>query len=686
MAASADRTGVTEIIHGVAVADRFRWLEDERSPATRAFIAEQNARTEAWLARLPEREPLRRRLAELLATGQLSTPVPKRGPDVWRYFYARREPGQQQAALRVRVGADGPERTLVDPNSFDPTGLTTLDWWYPSADGRLVAYGLSRGGDEQSTLYVVAVDTGEPLPDRIPRTRMTSLAWLPDGSGFFYTRLPAPGTVPDAELHYHRHVFLHRLGGVPQDDARVFGAGRNPQETPTVTLSADGRYLVVGAHLGWSRTELYLLDRERPDAGFRRLSPEAEAIYWVQIAHGRLWVLTNEGAPTYRVLVADLETPERAAWREVIPRAEHTLQAMRVVGETIATEYLVDASSAIRLFDLDGHPRGAVDLPPLGTVEVLRGEATGHELLFGFTSFTLPSRAYRHDLSTGRTTLFAASETPARTDSVEVRQVWYTSRDGTRVPMFLVHGPRIAARGENPALLTGYGGFNISRTPMFLPGSYAWIERGGVWALPNLRGGGEFGEAWHAAGKRERKQNVFDDMIAAAEWLIENGYTRPERLASRGRSNGGLLMGALITQRPELFRAVACEVPLLDMVRYHRFLVARLWIPEYGDPEVAQDFRWLYAYSPYHNLRPGPRYPAVLFTTAEGDTRVHPLHALKMAALMQAMLPADPERPVLLRVESEAGHGIGKPVGKLVAEEADVWAFLAHFAGLPITA
>lgn len=677
---TTDTDLVVDELHGVRIEDRFRWLEAEASPRTREWVAEQNARTEAYLGSVPGREALRARLADLLSGGMVGAPTPRGS----RNFFMRRNRGQQQAALLMRRGAEGPKTELIDPNALDPEGLLTLDWWYPSNDGTLLAYGLSRGGDEWSTLHVLEVDTGRVRDDRIARTRACSLAWLPDNGGFYYTRYPEPGTVPPGDENYHKHVFRHRLGDDPADDPDVWGEGRHPQEFPGVQLSRDGRYLVVVASLGWSRSEIHVRDLAEPDGAFRPAVTGVEARYDVQLVGEQMWVHTNQDAPNDRLLVAELARPEREHWREVIPEGEHALQQARIVGEVIGGLYLVNAASQVRLFGLDGQPRGAIELPPLGTVDMLRGEGTGRDLTFGFTSFTVPTRTYRHDTLTGTTTLFDESTTLANTTDVDVRQVWYPSKDGTPVSMFVVHRRGLELNGKNPALLTGYGGFNISRTPIFNASSQAWIERGGVWALPNLRGGGEYGERWHEAGRLERKQNVFDDFIAAAKWLIAQGYTRPEGLAIRGGSNGGLLVGAAMTQRPELCRAVVCQVPLLDMVRYHRFSIARLWIPEYGSAEDPEAFAYLHAYSPYHRVEPGRRYPAVLFTTAEGDSRVDPLHARKMAALMQAVAAPDPERPILLRVEAQAGHGVGKPVYKAVAEETDIWTFIASQVGLPL--
>ena len=669
-----------EVLHGESIPDPYRWLENGDDPDTREWTDRQNALTESYLARVPGRDAIRRRLDELLAIGAISVPTPARG----RYFYQRRDGRQNQPVLYVRDGVDGEDRPAVDPNALDPAGTTALDWYFPSDDGRYLAYGLSRDGSEQSLLHVLDVAQGVLLPDRIPRTRAADLAWLPDQSGFYYTRYPAPGEVPEGEEHYHRAIYFHALGADPADDLLVH---RPPKKEywPGVSVSPDGRWLLIGVARTFDQTDLYLGDRGAGGT-VPPLVPVAEGLeasFDGEVAHGRLFLRTNLDAPTYRLYEVDPRHPARGRWRELVPpRHDAVLDGVRVLGHRLALSYLERASSRLRLTDLDGGFRHEVTLPALGSLFGLGGEWDGTELFFGFSSYTVPPSVYRIDLGSGAQTLWRRVEADVDPERFEVRQVEVTSRDGTPVTMFVVQPRGLRRTGDAPVYLSGYGGFNISMTPAFSRSLLLWLEHGGVVAIPNLRGGGEYGEAWHQAGMLGRKQNSFDDFIAAAEWLIREGYTRPERLAAAGGSNGGLLMGAVLTQRPDLFGAVVVQVPLLDMLRYHRFLIARLWIPEYGSPDEPAEFAWLHAYSPYHHVRQGTAYPAVLLATAESDTRVDPMHARKMAARLQAATSSG--RPVLLRLEARAGHGAGKPLSKVLDELTDTWTFVFSEVGVEV--
>jgi len=671
-----------EVLHGESIPDPYRWLEDGADPDTRAWTERQNALTEEWLAGVPARDAIRRRLDQLLAIGALSVPTPARG----RYFYQRREGRQNQPVLYVRDGVAGEDRAAIDPNALDPAGTTALDWYFPSDDGGLLAYGLSAGGSEQSVLHVYDVEAGTSLPERIPRTRAADLAWLPDASGFYYTRYPAPDTVPAGEEHYHRAVYFHPLGSDPADDPLIYQP-REKEYWPGVGLSPDGRWLIISVARTFDQTDLYLGDRNA--AGWTAAPPlvaVAENLPFSfdgEVVRGRLYLRTNLDAPTYRMFEVDPARPQRGHWRELVPpRPDAVLEGARVVGDRLVLSYLERASSRLRLADLDGGVRHEVPLPTLGGLFGLGAESDGHELFFGFSSYTVPPSVYRLDLATDEVVLWRRVEADVDPERYEVHQVSLPSADGTEVTMFLVHRGGLVRDGGAPTYLTGYGGFNISMTPAFSRSLLLWLEHGGLVAIPNIRGGGEYGESWHQGGMLGRKQNSFDDFIAAAEWLIRERYTRPERLAAAGGSNGGLLMGAVLTQRPELFRAVVIQVPLLDMLRYHRFLIARLWIPEYGSPDDPEAFRWLRAYSPYHHVRPGTRYPAVLLATAESDTRVDPMHARKMAARLQAATASG--RPVLLRLEAQAGHGAGKPLTKVLDELTDTWTFVFSEVGVEV--
>ena len=668
------REDVFDELHGIRVADPYRWLEDGESPEVQRWVEDQNAHTRRVLDAVPGREAIRKRLEELLSIGVVGTPVVRKAKTGDRYFHIRRDGAQNQPVLYVREGLRGQDRPLIDPNGLSQDGTVALDWWMPSLDGRYVAYGLSEGGDEESTLFVREVDTGKDLADRIPRTRYASVAWLPDGSGFYYTRYPEKGTVPEGEERYHRKVYFHRLGDDPKNDVLVFGEGRAMTDSPSVALSPDGRWLVVRVHQGWDKSEVYLKDLRKKDGDFVPVVTGVHAIFDPIVRNDALYIRTNENAPRYKLYKVDPKKPERAAWKEILPESEDVLDDVTVVDGEIIASYLRDVASRIVRHSLDGKVKAEVALPTLGASHGGSGRFDGEEVFFDFSSFAVPPTIYRLDLKTGETEVWDKVEADIDSNAYEVVRIRARSKDGTMIPAFVVHKKGLVKDGKAKTVLYGYGGFNISLLPSFQRANALLLEQGGVYVVANLRGGGEFGEAWHRDGMLEKKQNVFDDAIAVAEELVRQGYTSPEHLGVMGGSNGGLLVGALVTQRPDLFRAAVSSVPLLDMVRYHRFLIAKLWIPEYGSADDPEQFRWLYAYSPYHQVKEGTAYPAVLFTTAASDSRVDPLHARKMAAMMQWATSSD--RPILLRVETKAGHGAGKPVAKLVDELTDVYSFL----------
>lgn len=673
------REEVVDDVHGERITDPYRWLEEDAAERVRAWSEEQNARTRSVIGPLPQRAAFARRLRELLAVGLLSTPRPIAG----RIFHTRREGDQKQAVLYVREGPRGGDRALIDPNALDASGLVTLDWYYPSHDGKLVAYGLSRGGDEMSTLGVIETATGKTLPDRIPYTQRSTVAWV-DG-GFYYTVHPAPGSVAAGDENYYRRVRFHRLGDDPGGDELVFGEGRAKEEIPGVSTSRDGRWVLIASFHGWARSEVYLLDRRDRE---RRLVPVMEgreAIATGFVHDDRVWLRTNLDAPNYRVVSVACAAPSVDRWETVIPEGDHVIESFDRTKDRVAVLRLVRATSRVATYDASGKDEREIALPSLGAIELVEGEHGGDLIGYTFQSFTQPPIAFVADARTGATTEVAKLRTPPRLDigNIAVEQTTYPSRDGTEITMFLVHRRDVTPTGSVPTVLTGYGGFNISRTPAYSAGAAAWVEAGGLFALPNLRGGGEYGETWHRAGMLVNKQNVFDDFHAAAEALIARGWTSPRQLAVAGGSNGGLLVGAALTQRPDLFAAVYCAVPLLDMLRYQNFRIARFWIAEYGSAEDPEQAGWLRKYSPYHNVRAGTRYPPVLFTTAEGDSRVDPMHARKMAALLQSQ-SEDPESIVLLRVDRDAGHGIGKPLDKQVDDLADQYAFIAWRTGLTV--
>jgi prolyl oligopeptidase len=628
--------------------------------------------TRGVLDPLPGREAIHTRLSELLRIGDIG--VPRIGGKY--YFYTRRDGMQNQPVLYVREGVDGKDRVLVDVNLLAADGTIALDWFEPSERGKYLVYGTSASGSEMSTLHIVETKTGNILPDTIDRTRAASIAWMPNNSGFYYTRYPKKGDVPEGQERYNRHVFYHDLGTDPETDLKIFGEGRDPEDWPEVRLDNDGRMLLITVSQGWTKTEMFLMDLKKGTPP-TRITTGKNFLYSGTVYNGRVYIVTNEDAPRFRMFVTEAGEYDRDDWKEIIPQTGGVLKDAELWGGKIFAQYEQNASSELKVFDLQGQNVRNLALPAIGTVSGSGGKWDHDEIFYGFESFTVPPSIYRYDVEHGSSSLWAKVDAPAIDPAAySVEQEWYHSKDGTRVPMFLVHKKGLKKDGLNPTLLTGYGGFDISLTPSFESDIYLWLEHGGVYAVANLRGGAEFGEDWHRAGMLDKKQNVFDDMIAAAEYLISEKYTDTNHLAIEGGSNGGLLMGAMITQRPELFRAVVCEVPLLDMLRYQNFQIARLWIPEYGSAENPEQFKWIYAYSPYHHVKAGVEYPAVLFMTADSDSRVDPMHAEKMAALMQSSARNGRDRPILLRIENKAGHGMGTPVGKRIEELTDVYSFL----------
>jgi prolyl oligopeptidase len=667
---------VEEALQGHKIADPYRWLEDADLRATQEYVHQQLAYARGILDPLPGRGLIHQQLTELLSIGTIGTP--QVGGKY--YFYIRREGTQNQPVLLVREGVHGKDRALVDVNLLSADGTVALDWWAPSDDGSYVAYGISHGGSEESTLRIVETASGKLLPDTIDRSRHASVAWKKDNSGFYYGRTPKKGDVPAGEEVYHVKIFYHALGSDPEKDRLIFGDRLGPQDVPMAQLADDDdRWLLITVFEGYTKTEMFLQDLNAGTSPVEITSGK-DFSYSGEILRDQLYIFTNEDAPHYRVMRVDAQKPGREFWREIIPESDAVLKNVSAVHGNLVGLYEKNATSLLKIFSTDGHLLSDVSLPDLGSITAIGGKWDSDEAFFGFQSFTVPPSIYTIDFKEGNAPqLWARVDAPSIDPSAyEVNQVWFSSKDGTKVPMFIFHKKGLVLNGKNPTVLTGYGGFNVSLTPSFVGDRYLWLEHGGVFAVANLRGGAEFGEDWHRAGMLDKKQNVFDDFIAAAEYLIAQKYTDKDHLAIRGGSNGGLLVGAAFTQRPDLFRAVVCAVPLLDMVRYQHFQIAKLWIREYGSADDPQQFEWLYAYSPYHHVKPGTEYPAILFMTAESDTRVDPMHAKKMAALMQseAANGQSRERPILLRIEPKAGHGVGKPITKQIEELTDVYSFL----------
>ena len=657
---------VVDTLHGVDVPDPYRWLEDQEAPETRAWIDAQNAYTDTVLGALPARDELRRTAAAVLERDAVGLPNERGG----RYFYTRRSADQDLAVVYVRDGLDGPDRVLIDPHPMSPDHTTSVELRDIADDGGQVAYAVRQGGVDEVSVRVRDVGTGEDLADVFPPARYGEVTLAPDGRGLYYERY---GDVTP-------RVMYHAFGTPMADDVQLFGAGYERHQIPVTVVSDDGRWMVVHVIEGSSGpTEIHVKDLAH-DTPFVAAIADGVSESWARFAGGELVIVTNLDAPNKRVVLADPADPSADRWREVIPeRDDVVLEEAQGLGGRLAVSYLKDVQPRVAIHELDGTHVRDIAFDTIGSVGGGSGHWTSDEAFFTFETFHVPRTIYRYDLATGEQAVWAEPDLPVAVAAYQVTQRWFASKDGTDVPVFVVHRPDVALDGGNPTLLTGYGGFNLSQTPRFSALATTWLQSGGIFALANMRGGSEFGEAWHQAGMLANKQNVFDDFIAAAEHLIEAGYTSPEHLAIRGGSNGGLLVGAVSNQRPDLFGAVVCTYPLLDMVRYHQFLVASFWVPEYGSSEDPEQFAYLHAYSPYHNVADGGEYPATLYLSGDGDTRVAPLHARKMAALMQAKNGSD--NPVLLRYHTQAGHSGGQPVSQQIDETVDTLSFLLWQVG-----
>jgi prolyl oligopeptidase len=663
---------IVEDIHGVKVADPYRWLEAGDSAEVQAWMKQQHAYARKRLEALSGREALAKRLRELFYVDALSVPL-RRGQ---RWFYERRHADKEKAIVYWREHEDDEAHVLIDPNTLSEDGSISLGTWVPSYGGEKVAYTLKENNADEAALYVMDVATGQVSNiDRIEGAKYAEPSWTPRGDGFYYTYLPTDPNIPTADRPGFAEIRFHVLGTDPKDDRLIHERTGDPGTFAGAGLSRDGHWLFYSVAHGWNSTDVYYQDMRAGEGIWKPLFVGEDALFWVEAWEDRFYVVTNDGAPRWRMLRVDPSSPDRASWQEIVPEAsDAVLENATIVGGHLALTYLRDAASELEIRTLDGRPVRRVSLPGLGSSTGLHGNPDEDEAYFSFSSFTRPVEIYRTSIRTGETKLWSKVELPIDANRYTVEQVFYTSKDGTRIPMFLVHHKDLPRDGSTPFLLTGYGGFSVSETPSFRSSLYVWLEAGGGYALPNLRGGGEYGEEWHRAGMLGNKQNVFDDFIAAAEYLIANNYTRPERLAIRGGSNGGLLVGAALTQRPDLFAAAVCDVPLLDMVRYHLFGSGKTWVPEYGSADDKSGFGWLYAYSPYHHVKAGTAYPAVLFRSADSDDRVDPMHARKMAAALQAASTSG--RPVLLSIEANAGHGGADLVKKAVEEGTDIYAFL----------
>lgn len=664
---------------GVGVADPYRWLENDvrEDEQVARWVAEQNRVTDAFLDTLPARAALKARMTELYDYERFGTPL-KKGR---RYFYQKNGGLQNQSPLYVRDSLDAPARLLLDPNAWSQDGATALAEWVPSEDGSKLVYAVQDGGTDWRTVRVLDTETGRPLEDEVKWVKFSALSWAKDGSGFFYSRFPEPqagGTF--RSLNRDQAVYFHRLGTAQSADRLVFSTPAKPELNHVAEVSDDGSKLVVTSSSGTDdRYEITLVDWKKKVPVRRVLIPGFVNNYsFIGNRGSTYFFLTNEGAPRLKVVALDTGGAKPQA-STVIAEDEATLDSAELIGGKLITSYLVDAKTDVRVHSLTGELERRIDLPGIGTATGFSGDFDDPETFFAFASFNRPTTIYRYDARTGNATVWAAPKVAFNPEDFRVEQRFYNSKDGTRVPMFIVR--KATTKGPAPTLLYGYGGFNISLTPSFSPTRLAWLDAGGVLAVANLRGGGEYGKAWHDAGRLANKQNVFDDFIAAGEYLIAEGITGKDQLAIQGGSNGGLLVGAVINQRPDLFAAAAPSVGVMDMLRFDRFTAGRYWVDDYGYPNKEADFRQLLAYSPYHNIKGGRDYPAVLVTTADTDDRVVPGHSFKYISALQAAEGVG-QKPHLIRVETRAGHGAGKPTDKIIEEAADVFAFLGHFTGL----
>jgi prolyl oligopeptidase len=659
-----------DTLFGTEVRDPYRWLEDGKSPEVQAWLAAQDKLARAKLDALPDRAAILARLKELSYVDSQTTPVSRGG----RLFYTRRAGTQEKSVLYFRSGKAGAEHLLIDPSTWSTDGSSSLHEWSVSWDGKRIAYKRSENNSDEATMYVMEVDTGKvSTVDVIPGAKYAYASWLPTNDGFYYTRLPVDPSIPVDARPGYREVRFHKLGADPAKDELVHDKTGDPTLQIGGWVSRDGHWLFFQLDHGWRSNDLAFRDLRKPGSkGWTNIIQGTDALYDVTAYKDRFYVHTNDGAPNWRVFAVDPAHPERAAWKEIVAeRPDATLDGMLITGGTLALTYLKDVTSRVELHDLGGKLIREVPLPALGSAE-LSGDADQDEAFYSFETYNYPSEIHSLSVKKGNDSVWFKLKVPADPSAYVVEQLFFQSKDGTRVPMFVVRGKSTPRDGSAPAYLTGYGGFNSSETPTFRKGIFPWLERGGIYAVANMRGGGEYGEGWHRAGMKHDKQHVFDDFEAAAEALVKEKLTSADRLVAFGASNGGLLMGAVLTQRPDLFRAVICAVPLLDMVRYQMSGSGRTWTSEYGSADDEADFRALYAYSPVHHVTPGTPYPSVLMDTADSDDRVDPMHARKMAAALQA---ASSGGPVLLRVEHNSGHGGADLVRALVERQADWYAF-----------
>jgi prolyl oligopeptidase len=668
-------TNVVDEYHGVKVPDPYRWLEDDNASETKAWVEAQNKVTFGYLEQIPERQAIKERLTRLWNYERYSVPFKEGG----RYFYSKNDGLQNQAVLYTLDSLDAAPRVLLDPNKLTADGTAALSGLAVNDDGKLLAYGVATAGSDWQEWKVRDVSKASDLGDEIKWVKFSSASWTKDGKGFFYSRYdePKPGESLKG-VNYFQKLFFHRLGTPQSEDPLIYERKDHKDWGFGGGVTDDGDYLIINVSQGTDkRNRVFYKDLQKANAQVVELLNDFDAEYGFIDNDGPLfWFRTDLKAPRGRVIAIDVTKPDRANWKEVIPEAADTLRAVNMVNDQFIASYLKDARSEVKILSRDGKFVREVKLPGIGSAGGFGGKRKDTETFYSFASFTSPGTIYRYDMKTGVSTVYRAPKVGFNPDDYETKQIFYSSKDGTRVPMFITHKKGLKLDGANPTLLYGYGGFDISMTPSFSVANLVWLEMGGVYAMPNLRGGGEYGEDWHQGGMKLKKQNVFDDFIAAAEWLIANKYTRRDKLAISGGSNGGLLVGACMTQRPDLYGATLPAVGVMDMLRFNKFTIGWAWMSDYGSPDNPDEFKALHAYSPLHHIKAGTKYPATLITTADHDDRVVPAHSFKFAAALQAAHAGD--KPTLIRIETRAGHGAGKPTTKLIEEAADKLAFLTN--------
>ena len=657
------------------VADPYRWLEDDNSAETKAWTEAQNQVTFGYLQQLPELPVIRARLTKLWNYERYGVPFKEGG----RYFFTRNNGLQNQSVLYTMKSIEAEPQMLLDPNALSADGTVALASYAISEDGNLMAYALSTAGSDWREWRVRDIRTGLDLPDLVKWSRFSGASWTKDGKGFFYSRFDEPTKENEFKGSlFFQKLYYHRLGAAQSEDELVYHRPDQKEWGFYGGVTDDGRYLIITVTHGTdTRNRVFYKDLQKLGSAVEELLDKFDADYTFIDNDGPVfWFRTDLNAPRGRVIAIDIRKPESANWKEIIPQAPETLQSVSTINDQFIATYLRDAHSQVKIFARDGALARELELPGLGTVTGFGGRRSDTETFYSFASFTVPGTIYRLDLRNQQIAVFREPKVDFDPRDYATKQVFYQSKDGTRVPMFVTHKKTLKLNGRNPALLYAYGGFNISLTPAFSVANLVWMELGGVYAQPNLRGGGEYGEEWHKAGMKLKKQNVFDDFIAAAEWLIANKYTRPDRLAISGGSNGGLLVGATLNQRPDLFGAALPAVGVMDMLHFNKFTAGWAWTSDYGSPENPQEFKALYAYSPLHNIKPGTKFPATLITTADHDDRVVPAHSFKYAATLQSAQAG--HAPILIRIETRAGHGAGKPTAKIIEEAAQRWAFLVR--------